>query len=1266
MKAGLLSIIHWNVNGYHERKRGTIVKYINTYDITILTETWWTPNEAREFVVPGYEHNFQCRNAKKEHGGTSFFVRNSLKPYTQRLANPSKLDCAWLRIDKQACATGRSILVGGIYMPPEGSPQYRKTNITQAYYQLATDIATLKEVDDDLFIGGDFNAHLGMLTDIPDHSDVQLLMHALPQEVLPTIMNMADIPPLRKNSGSTSANSFGKDLVEHLCHGAGLIVANGRVHGDDNGACTFPTANDPKRKRKQRKEVLDLYLMSPSLYRFTECMHVHTNEKLGQGRKPDSDHWPVSIEIRILCPVPNRIRTQRGNKKIKFVVDKWEKYALEMSNVDKREALEGMSRSIEDGKIDSNQFLSALFSMIQDCTKHAFKEIKTKYSKNDTWWTPECQLSKDLADDALTALKTAELAGASVDELSRLTACMRRTRNKFTKVKEQAKGAAMVKQKEAVAQTFFEHPPLFWKYFKKQQATGEEGPTLSQLTEHFQSLLGGSVSESKLTNQQLQHAVSEMRQAHAAHYLPNQTTDNSDAVIESLLKQRRADASDAHLDDAWTFTEVDIREVFDKIQNCKAVGEDGLPGECLKYARVVQNRGTEQQYVEHLLVKPCMALFNHIARTGDYPEGWKTALLTALYKGKGDQMEPGNYRGIAVTSIFSRCYAAAFQNKVSAHLEKKGLRMSGQSGFRSGKGTHDNLYVIKLLQAMYCDTKKSKGAAYVCFVDFVKAFDMVKRELIWERLKILGLQGKVISALQCMYKEVRMQVKVKGQTGKVFESLLGVKQGDPLSPVLFGALIEVLPEFLTLYKKRAFEAGNGPPWDQDSVDLDGYMLCYMLFADDLTLISTSLTSLQQMLRILEAFCDIMHFEVNISKTEFIVFCTEKEWRSVGTHVEENPLRFRTQVIRRVTEVKYLGLKFLERGGCACAYEALCLAANRARFAVQSRITKMGNLTPELQIRLFNALVLPVLTYGCQVWGPELFKLNRNSTSLPSGALEKVYTDFLRFATGVGKSAPNWCLWRDCCVDPVRFHVVKRVLRFWNDIKSKPNTMVWHAWRADLQLMLDGSRQSWSYKVCCLLTKVGVLPDTYQPTNMVTACGPNVKGAMEYLMTLPIDAGAIAQALKLSWHSCVTEQITGSPRTAEHSKYDTYETWMALDDPPQGYHKHLSVSCSQEVFKTYMRFRCCAWHNLAVHHGRMKKPYVARGDRLCPRCVQPCIEDEMHVLLECPYYNDLRAENAMLFQSSHAEGMKCFFQHEDTRRAMNYVHDLAQLRATIKW
>ena len=103
-------------------------------------------------------------------------------------------------------------------------------------------------------------------------------------------------------------------------------------------------------------------------------------------------------------------------------------------------------------------------------------------------------------------------------------------------------------------------------------------------------------------------------------------------------------------------------------------------------------------------------------------------------------------------------------------------------GFRLGRGCGENLFVIRQLAEKMLERGKK---LYAAFLDLDKAYDRVWRAGLWEALKEFGVEGRLLTVVQGMYKDSEAAVKVGGVLTDWFEVQRGVRQGCPTSPWLF-------------------------------------------------------------------------------------------------------------------------------------------------------------------------------------------------------------------------------------------------------------------------------------------------------------------------------------------------------------------------------------------------------------------------------------------------------------------------------------------------
>jgi len=108
-------------------------------------------------------------------------------------------------------------------------------------------------------------------------------------------------------------------------------------------------------------------------------------------------------------------------------------------------------------------------------------------------------------------------------------------------------------------------------------------------------------------------------------------------------------------------------------------------------------------------------------------------------------------------------------------------------------------------------------------VDFRKAFYTVPRAVLWQVLEELGVHGRILDIIKSLYAHDSAAVRSSQGISAIFRCLMGVKQGCPLSPTLFGLYVDGL-------EKHLLETA-----DIDAHTLMGVMVPLLLYADDLIL-----------------------------------------------------------------------------------------------------------------------------------------------------------------------------------------------------------------------------------------------------------------------------------------------------------------------------------------------------------------------------------------------------------------------------------------------
>ena len=291
------------------------------------------------------------------------------------------------------------------------------------------------------------------------------------------------------------------------------------------------------------------------------------------------------------------------------------------------------------------------------------------------------------------------------------------------------------------------------------------------------------------------------------------------------------------------FTPNENHRAINSLKSNKSPGIDRIPAEFLKYCKDV-------------LLDDIQYLFNYIIDNQNFPEIWAEGLRTPFYK-NGDQYQPENYRGVTVLSILEKVFEIAVCNRLIFVNEAFEKIDETNGAYHKGRRTSDNLFVLNDLIERQLILEKS---LYICYVDFLKAFDLINRHILFYKIINLGWHGKVINTLRDLYSKTYFRVKCNGEISSRILDTLGVNQGGNASGSLFR---KYMADFKSHYLHHEF-----------AVVVDNKIIPHMLWADDLVLFSDTPKGLQRQPDGLKAFCANNQMIVNGMKTKFMCFGKE--------------------------------------------------------------------------------------------------------------------------------------------------------------------------------------------------------------------------------------------------------------------------------------------------------------------------------------------------------------------------------------------------------
>jgi Reverse transcriptase (RNA-dependent DNA polymerase) len=673
-----------------------------------------------------------------------------------------------------------------------------------------------------------------------------------------------------------------------------------------------------------------------------------------------------------------------------------------------------------------------------------------------------------------------------------------------------------------------------------------------------------------------------------------------------------------------------------------------MPAEFLRNAYREHTREDGKKERVNLMAPVLTRVFNAVLSEGYPSEIWGVSALVPVPKPKGRPDVQDDYRGIAVGPVLGKLYSLVLMARLDKWAEVTGKRADGQAGFRAGRGAPDNCFILR---HAVDKAAVNKRPLYCCFIDFSKAYDRIDRALLWRALKGMGLHGPMLATLMQMYDAVWLQVRANGQLGEQFESEVGVKQGDPLSPLLFGLYIDRLERYL---EQACPQAG---------ARLGARLVRILLYADDIVLMASSPQELKDMLGALGAFCNANSMFVNLRKTKVVVFNKKYHSSAMGG------LQFSLngEPIEEAQDYVYLGLGFADGKHTSRELDRSVGKARQAMFAMFNRCYELGLHNVDVQGHLFDALVRPILSYGCEVWGPDWISPRCDKGDFGVGLAESdIHRPFMRQALGVNTSTPSVGMMAEMGREPVMLFWLRMAAQLWNKAVGRPQG--------------DLLREAMEDNVACVgrngLSRAELKSLwAHHFIGCMDSLGLQWKAEGGALMAIPIPR--LLEVMRVRWErhewakvrDACAQEWARSPRAvreapssfSEGFKLFTYQRWFSRAwVRKESCFYHLN---ERQQITAVAQFRLGS-HWLMMQKGRCQKPRLPRGERVC-QCCSHIVEDEMHVL-ECPRLAEARLRWGLEGQALNSltdGGMRLIFNPKDQGGWAKVANFLKECRAT---
>jgi len=441
-------------------------------------------------------------------------------------------------------------------------------------------------------------------------------------------------------------------------------------------------------------------------------------------------------------------------------------------------------------------------------------------------------------------------------------------------------------------------------------------------------------------------------------------TPSFDSSVIELLQQRDAAPNLDH-----TPSDVEIRRAVQRL-NDTAPGESGVPAPLFK-ALISTGAGFD-------LVRAMVLAF---WVSGEVPDEWETGLLAILAK-KGDLSQPGNYRGIMMLEVAYKIVANLLNERLEPVIES--LDHEAQCGFRRKRGCSDAIFTVRQLIAK----RREHGLeTWILFIDLVKAFDRVPRELLWQVMLKYGVPPKIVSLLIALHELVHVKFEIDGVV-RVLLSIIGVKQGDLLGPGLFIFYICAIMEAwraedtydLCIFRSRDDYTMTGR---QPTAHGDDFAIVDSEYADDTALPFASRKDVEEqtpkVLKHFKRWGMEVHEGVKAadgstakeSKSE-ILFCAARP------HMYSDPATFDGadlsdvllpggRFMSIVACFRYLGSYMSRFGNDSIDVDSRVTSAGKAFGALRGCLFSSTHINMAAKRSVYESLILNILLYGAESW-----------------------------------------------------------------------------------------------------------------------------------------------------------------------------------------------------------------------------------------------------------------------------------------------------------
>ena len=884
-----------------------------------------------------------------------------------------------MKLDARFFNLMNDLYLCAVYIHPQHSMnQYSKKT---DYFQCLNESVMKYGNQGNIMIAGDLNSRIGVNHDRVNH-ELPIIDNLCPDEL------KSSNRIKQRLSCDVKVNCYGKKLLQ-LCQGFNLKFANGAVPGDRLGSFTCHA--------NRGASVLDYVICDHSLFNIVSRMIIHPPQ-FGSVHSPITtcldNKFQVKTSSESSLPPPPRIKWDDSRSEAFLCL------LNQNENLNRIKSLEiKLNRDLDKKQLEecTHELTDILFSNASKCFKIIRRrKFRPRKPKSKPWYNNDCVSMKrrlrNLSKLLLKSPKDPVIRGNFIK--------IKKEYKKTVKQYKKAYEISNINQLEELTN----QPKKFWEHLKKIGNASKfglgYGNYISKETwlDHFRSL---NNRDPAVIHQNMEYCK------------------NIENGINGIIDTNKDDPICNVLENRFSVDEINFG--IKQLKKGKASGTDAISNDIIKTSKSI--------------LTPTLALlFNKIVELKYFPIIWSTGMIVPIHK-SGELDDPDNFRGITLNSCVSKLFTYILNVRLTFLCEDKGLIDYNQIGFRKGFRTADHVFTLKTLVDKTFVTKKK---LYTCFVDFKKAYDTVWRNGLFFKLLKLGISTGFVQLIRDMYSKLQSCVHLQGGVSTTFDSLVGLKQGCNLSPLLFNLFVnDIISDVNRLNK--------GVP------HLENLQVSCLLYADDLVLLSETKEGLQESLNALDQFTKQWFLEVNPKKTKCLTFTRGRYSK------EPDTFELGDIILENCDSYCYLGVIFCRSGSMKMAAKALHDKALGAMFSILRNINKHHACKFNILIDLFDKMILPIAFYNSEVWGTNFISTNLNNNEffdinfLSRHIVESLQFKFLKMILGVSHHTSNWGTLSETGRFPIIIKVFTFMIKYFFHLKNSPSDIVTSALATNMNL-----------------------------------------------------------------------------------------------------------------------------------------------------------------------------------------------------------------------